>query len=145
MIEQAQASDAPFCAALISGWNKQTAWIPKISCAHENSKILATMISKNTVLVMRRKGVVAGFLARDAGQIQALYVDAPFRGAGIGGALLNHACGCTDWLSLWVHAANTRAQRFYTRQGFYEVARSDGANNDEGLPDIRLEWRRHYG
>ncbi len=145
MIEQAQASDAVSCAALISGWGAQTPWMPNNGCGRENSDILGVMIARDAVFVVRRKGVVVGFLARDANRIQALYVHAFFQGAGIGSALLNHARGCADWLSLWVHVANIRAQHFYAAQGFCEVERSDGANNDEGLPDIRLEWRQHHG
>ena len=38
--------------------------------------------------------------------------------------------------------ANLRASRFYRAAGFIEVARSDGAGNDFGLPDVRFEWMK---
>jgi len=33
------------------------------------------------------------------------------------------------------------ARRFYGREGFVEVEHTDGAGNEEGEPDVRLEWR----
>ena len=38
-------------------------------------------------------------------------------------------------------AKDAGAQRFYLREGFAETARTDGARNEEGLPDIAYEWR----
>jgi hypothetical protein len=32
------------------------------------------------------------------------------------------------------------AQRFYLRQGFHEVERTDGSRNEEGAPDILYAW-----
>ena len=43
-------------------------------------------------------------------------------------------------LWLWTFQANLGAQRFYLREGFAEVRRTDGAGNDEGLPDIQYHW-----
>jgi hypothetical protein len=39
---------------------------------------------------------------------------------------------------LWVFVENPGAQRFYQRAGFYEVARTDGSDNEELIPDIRM-------
>jgi len=64
------------------------------------------------------------------------------RGRSIGAALLQTAKEAQPDLTLWTFQANTGAQRFYLRHGFTEAARSDGARNDEKLPDIRYEWHR---
>ena len=45
-------------------------------------------------------------------------------------------------LTLYTFQANLPAQQFYAREGFTEIARSDGAENDEHLPDLRLLWRK---
>ena len=37
------------------------------------------------------------------------------------------------------------ADGFYVREGFTEVELTDGAGNDEGLPDVRLVWHRNGG
>ena len=42
-------------------------------------------------------------------------------------------------LTLWTFAANAAARRFYAAQGFVELRRTDG-DNEEGLPDILLAW-----
>lgn len=45
-----------------------------------------------------------------------------------------------DGLGLYVFASNTPAQTFYERRGFVVTARSDGAENEEREPDLRMEW-----
>jgi len=50
-----------------------------------------------------------------------------------------HAKSLKPALSLWVFEANVDAIRFYKRHGFKEVRRTQG-ENDEGIPDILMEW-----
>jgi RimJ/RimL family protein N-acetyltransferase len=45
-------------------------------------------------------------------------------------------------LQLWVFQRNTRAIRFYEHNGFQKVKETDGALNEEKLPDAMFEWRR---
>jgi GNAT superfamily N-acetyltransferase len=85
---------------------------------------------------------LCGFLARDQVELNALFVEAAARGSGIGTALLEQAKAECDRLSLWTFEVNSGARRFYQRHGFRETARGDGSGNEEGLPDVRLEWRR---
>ena len=72
--------------------------------------------------------------------VTALYVAQP--GQGRGKALLDHAKDQETGLTLWTFIANQRARRFYAREGFSEVGRTEG-DNEEGLPDMRLSWDRH--
>ena len=85
-------------------------------------------------------GRVVGFCIRDEADITALYLDPSARGRGVGKGLLNLAREDCDEVSLWVFEANTKALAFYTREGFAEILRSDG-DNEEGLPDIKLSWK----
>ena len=62
------------------------------------------------------------------------------RGRGVGKALLDTAKARSDRLELWCFQANAGARRFYAREGLAEVERTDGAGNDEKLPDVRLVW-----
>ena len=62
-------------------------------------------------------------------------------GQGAGKALLDAAKAAAPRLILRTFAANTRAQKFYRREGFAETGRGGGADNEEGLPDIAYEWR----
>ena len=47
----------------------------------------------------------------------------------------------SDRLELWCFQRNEAARRFYAREGFAEVEWTEGADNDEGLPDVRLVWQ----
>ena len=92
--------------------------------------------------VTRDNGAACGFLTRNGEDIPALYVADHARGRGLGKALLDDAKTGTPALTLWTFEANARARAFYAREGFTELTRTDGARNDEGLPDIRLGWTR---
>lgn len=134
--------DAGRVGAILSGWIDETDWMPRIRTRAEDIAHAATMVERGWVTVAELDGTVTGFLARDAEEVHALYIDASTRGVGVGTCLLTEAMARTDQLSLWTFQRNTRAQAFYERHGFDPVARSDGASNDEGLPDIRYLWQR---
>ncbi len=142
-IAPARPEDAPAIAAILSGWTDETAWLPRVHSRAEDREHAAMLIRRGWVSVARKAGRVAGFMAREGEDIHALYVARPARGHGIGTALIDHAKARASRLGLWTFEANLRARAFYRRQGFREVARTGGAGNDEGLPDIRLEWSRH--
>ncbi len=83
-----------------------------------------------------------GFIAVKQGDIAGFYVAQGHRGRGIGKALLDAVKAEEPRLALWTFQANLDAIRFYTREGFVEVERTDGAGNEERLPDVRMIWRR---
>jgi ribosomal protein S18 acetylase RimI-like enzyme len=58
----------------------------------------------------------------------------------VGQALLTAAREDVAELSLWVFQSNTQARRFYERQGFTLVELTDGAANEERLPDALYRW-----
>ncbi len=62
--------------------------------------------------------------------------------AGAGSLLLAKAkAELPRGFSLWTFQANLGARRFYERHGLAEARRTNGAANEEGLPDILYEWR----
>jgi ribosomal protein S18 acetylase RimI-like enzyme len=124
---------------ILSAFIDGTQWMPRIHTRAEDISFAGMMIDRGWVTVAEVGGVV-GFLARDAAEIHALYVAPGARGKGCGSALLNDAQARRCELSLWTFQANTRAQAFYACHGFAEVGRSNGARNDENLPDIRMIW-----
>ena len=85
---------------------------------------------------------VLGFAACDGEELDALYVAEAARRQGVGTALLERLKAKRDRLTLWTFQANEGAQRFYRREGFAEVERTNGTRNDEQLPDVRYVWHR---
>jgi GNAT superfamily N-acetyltransferase len=45
-------------------------------------------------------------------------------------------------LELWCFQANARARRFYEARGFRAIRFTDGADNEERMPDVRYRWER---
>lgn len=87
-------------------------------------------------------GVLA--LSRDAsgcGWIDQLYLHPDAVGHGLGSLLMQHAKQLLGApMRLYTFQANSGARRFYRGQGFNEIAFSDGQDNEEGWPDVLLEW-----
>ena len=116
--------------------------MPDLHTRAEAIGFCGQMIDRGWVDVAMREGRVCGFIARQDGFIQALYVADGARGQGVGTALVQQAQAQMRALELWTFQANTGAQRFYQRHGFVEVERTDGTRNEERLPDIRMTWKR---
>jgi ribosomal protein S18 acetylase RimI-like enzyme len=137
-------ADAPVCAAILQHWLDATPWLPKLHTLKQTEHFMAEMLfPANTMLIAQTDRTVRGYLAVNAdGVVPSLTVAEGFRGAGVGRALIDEAKRLhPQGLSLWTFVANDGARCFYARHGFREVRRTDG-DNDEGLPDILLEWRR---
>ncbi|MEM6386468.1 MAG: GNAT family N-acetyltransferase [Pseudomonadota bacterium] len=137
-IRRAAPGDAVACAAILNDWIDSRPWMPRV---HTRAEVEA--FYRDVVFVERKVWVagtpVEGFLAFDpaAAQVTALYVQRP--GQGVGKRLLDHMKARCPTLELWTLEANVDARRFYAREGFAEIARSDG-DNEEGLADVKLRW-----
>lgn len=139
-LARARAWDAPRLARIMGGWIDETPWMPRIHSPAEDRAHCASMIRRWQVTVGRRLVRAEGFLARDGEWVQALYLAPGARGRGLGAALIAAAQAESDRLQLWCFQANAQARAFYARRGFAEVEWTDGAGNDEKLPDVRLVW-----
>ena len=137
--------DAGAAGAILHGFAHATPWMPCLMSGAEAVAHCGRMIERGWVTVAEEGGAVQGFLAREGQFIHALYVAKGATGRGVGRALLDRAKAERPALSLRTFAANGAALRFYRRAGFRRVAAGDGRDNDEGLPDLRLDWRREEG
>ena len=143
-VTDATPADAEALGRILSDWIDATPWMPRLHTRDQDRAFCAHLIAGGA-RVTRENGTPTGFLARNGDEIDALYIAASARGRGLGHRLLTDAKARSGTLTLWTFAANTGARAFYAREGFTEVTRTDGARNDEGLPDIRLNWTRPDG
>jgi len=85
---------------------------------------------------------VVGYVRFTEEWLDDLYVAPSYAGRGIGSALLDLVKALRpDGFCLWVFEMNRLARHFYAVRGLVELEHSDGSDNEEGLPDIRLAWR----
>ena len=140
-LRPARSTDAGKLGAMISDAVAARPWKPRLHTGAEDIAFCGAMIDRGWVTVALLDERVAGFLARDGDDVNALFVTPNAQGKGVGGALLRDAMQARARLVLWTFLANEGARQFYDRYGFVERARGDGSGNEEGLPDIQLEWQ----
>lgn len=86
-------------------------------------------------------GQVLALLVLNVGWVDQLYVDPLWTGKGLGSRLVELAkFRRPAGLQLWTFATNIGAQRFYQRHGFVVAETTDGSQNEEQEPDIRMVW-----
>ncbi len=83
-----------------------------------------------------------GFIAWREGEVDHLYVEPDLLGRGIGSALLAKAMEEQTALELWAFQKNVDALAFYRAKGFRVIRETDGRDNEEKEPDVRLRWER---
>ncbi len=140
-LHTAQPADAGTLGAMITDAAAAHAWKPRPHSAAQDIAHAGMMIDHGWVTLAESDGAICGFLAVEESYIHGLFVAPHAQRHGFGSALLRDAQRGRDRLELWTFQRNTDAQRFYLRHGFVEIARTAG-DNDEGLPDIRYQWRR---
>jgi GNAT superfamily N-acetyltransferase len=84
-----------------------------------------------------------GFAAARLDWLEHLYVDPAWHGRGVGSALLSCVRDNRPELNLWTFQENAQARRFYERQGFDLITRTDGSGNEERCPDAHYRWVRN--
>ncbi len=77
-------------------------------------------------------GEIAGFSGLSAGKLDMLFVDAAYRGKGVGAALVAAALARYPTLTVDVNEQNPQAVGFYERLGFVKTGRS--ATDNDGRP-----------
>lgn len=143
MIEPARAEDADAIAAVfLASRAAAMPWLPVLHDHDDVRRFFATrVLPACEVLVVRRDGEPAGFLALCGDTIDHLYVRPDLRRHGIGTTLLEAAkARRPGGLELWAFQRNAAALAFYAKHGFGERFRTDGSANEEREPDVRLRW-----
>ena len=115
---------------------------PTIHPEHEVVAWVAGNIERDEVWVADVDGRPAAYSRLTEGWLDDLYVDPAYARQGLGSVLLELAKSRQpEGFGLWVFEMNAPARAFYARHGLVEVERTDGSENEEKEPDIRVEWR----
>lgn len=140
MIRPATESDAAGIAAYYC--DIRLATVPSIHPEAEVAEWIRTvMIPRGGSWVWEEGGEVVGWLDVHDGWVNQLQCARGATGKGIGKRLLDFAKERSpEELRLWAFQVNTGARRFYAREGFIEEYWGDGADNEEGEPDVRMVW-----
>ena len=86
-------------------------------------------------------GALLGYAALTPTWLDALYVAPSHQRRGVGAALLELVTSLRpDGFGLWVFTTNTPARAFYRAHGLVEVESTDGRDNEERCPDVRMLW-----
>ncbi|GAB7532332.1 GNAT family N-acetyltransferase [Pseudomonas sp. 3A(2025)] len=100
----------------------------------------------DTVLLFctrNEQGLITGFAGVSPGKLQMLFVDAQYRGQGLGTQLLKHAIEQFNIRHLDVNEQNPQALGFYIKHGFKQISRSPVDGLDQPYPMLRLGLARH--
>jgi len=140
----ATAADADAIAAVFVPSFRLLSFLPILHTPEEDREFVEDVVLRTCeVTVAEDDGRILSFLARDGEQIRLLHTHPASIGQGAGSLLLEaaQACGVAA-LELWCFQANARARRFYEAHGFLAVEFTDGADNEEKMPDVRYRWQR---
>ena len=107
-----------------------------------NFDMVKEMFPQAEVYVYESDGKVQGFIGLDGEYIEGIFVSDEMQSRGIGKALLDHAKSRKSELRLNVYQKNTRAIRFYQREGF--SVRSEGLDEAVGEKDCLMVWKKQY-
>lgn len=105
-----------------------------------NFDMVKEMFPQAEVYVYEGDGKVQGFIGLDGEYIEGIFVCDEMQSQGIGKALLDYAKSRKSELRLNVYQKNTRAIRFYQREGF--SVRSEGLDEAVGEKDYLMVWKK---
>lgn len=143
-IRAATPEDADVIAEVFIASFGTLTFLPQLHTDAETFDFIANkVVGEQEVLVAERHGGIVGFLAMSHGNfLEHMYVHPDSQGRGVGSALLMRAKQrMPDGFRLWLFQQNTQARRFYERHGLRAIEFTEGAGNEEQMPDALYEWR----
>jgi len=142
LVRRATEDDA---AAVAAVYLAARAAAPMPAPVHSDEEVSAWVTDKlrgyDETWVAESEGAVVGFLRIAGDWLDDLYVEPAHTGQGIGTTLLDLVKSLRpDGFCLWVFESNEPARQFYARSGLIELTRTDGSENEEKAPDLKLAW-----
>ena len=102
--------------------------------------VRATLPQAEVCVSRDSKGRAEGFIGLEGDYIAGIFVRSGAQSRGIGGQLLEFVKSSRDRLTLNVYQKNTRAVKFYRREGF-ELQREQ-IDENTGETEYRMLWKR---
>ncbi|TCJ23651.1 GNAT family N-acetyltransferase [Nocardioides jejuensis] len=141
VLRPAEAEDVP---DLVDVFLTARAAAPMPASVHSPREIaafLAARLEVDETWVADVGGVVVGYARFTPTWLDDLYVAPGAQHVGVGTALLELVKTLRpDGFGLWVFTSNLPARAFYAGHGFVEEEHTDGSENEEHAPDVRLSW-----
>jgi GNAT superfamily N-acetyltransferase len=143
-VRRAAASDADEIANVYYASFRLLTFLPMLHTLEEYRWFVSNVTMKECeVTVAEDESGIVAFLARQGEEVRLLYTRPDRIGMGAGTQLIDAAkASGIGALELWCFQANERARRFYEARGFHAIRFTDGADNEEQMPDIRYRWER---
>jgi ribosomal protein S18 acetylase RimI-like enzyme len=143
-IRAATPEDADAIAEVFIASFATLSFLPRLHTNAETIDFIANkVLREQEVLVAEQNGGIVGFVAMAHGNfLEHLYVHPDSQGRGVGRVLLMRAKQrMPDGFRLWLFQQNTQGRRFYERHGLRAIEFTEGAGNEEQMPDALYEWR----
>ncbi len=98
------------------------------------------VFSQVTLLCNRNEhNSITGFMGIAGNSLEMLFIDAAYRGQGIGKILLLHAINNLQVTHVDVNEQNEQAIKFYERYGFKTISRSETDGMGKPYPILHME------
>jgi GNAT superfamily N-acetyltransferase len=143
-VRPAEIGDIDAVAAVFSASFRTLSFLPMLHTVGEDHSFIAHVVFADCdVIVAEDDSGIVAFLARQGEEVRLLYTRPDRIGRGAGTRLIEAAqkSGVAA-LELWCFQANARARLFYEARGFRAIRCTNGAENEEKMPDIRYRWER---
>ena len=140
-IRRAIPADAGPVAEVFIAARATMTYLPKLHTDEDTRQHFAVVVAEKEAWVAERDGAVVGFAVVDGGWLEHLYVHPSRFNTGTGSRLFaqvthQHPQG----FQFWAFQKNTGARRFYERHGSALEKLTDGADNEEKMPDALYIW-----
>ncbi|UUW87623.1 GNAT family N-acetyltransferase [Nocardioides sp. WV_118_6] len=141
ILRPARAADVAAMAAVQLAARAAAPMPPGIHGPDEVRAYLTARLGDSETWVAEDGERVVGYARFTRTWLDDLYVDPAHQGQGVGAALLDLVkARHPDGFSLWVFEQNLPARAFYAARGLLEREHTDGSENEERAPDLRMEW-----
>jgi len=140
VLRKGAIEDGDGVASVFGAARSEMTYLPKLHTPEGDRAFLTDRLGKYDSVVATLEDEVIGFAIFGKGWLHHLYVNPVHQGRGLGSDLLADVkARSAGVLQLWTFEPNRGGRRFYERRGFTCVERTDGAGNEEKVPDLRYE------